>query len=147
MDTQLNIPDKLISDIADWLNCGHTVYLNPVTLEIETMVSSKHEWHDSFGDTHELIEEIEQKVDSWDEVITFEIPESWESFKIMEDFANSLPVKSRTKSALSHALSGRKPFAHFNAIIHQDPEREEWFAFRHSALEDRVREELECHRL
>ena len=98
------------------------------------------------GDAHELIEEIEQKIDSWGEVVIFEIPESWESFKIMEDFADSLPVKSRTKSALFRALSGRKPFAHFNAIIHQAPERAEWFVFRQSALEDRVREELESHK-
>ena len=144
MDTERNIPDKLISEIADYLSCGQTVYLNPVSLEIEYALSSRHEWYELSSDAQDLLDEIEQKISSWDEVVTFEIPESWESFKIMENFANSLPERSQTKAALFRALSGRKPFAHFNAIIHQAPEREEWFAFRQSALEDRVCQQLAC---
>jgi hypothetical protein len=44
---------------------------------------------------------------------------------------------------LSNALSGRKPFRHFNHLIHQSDEREAWFAFRQKCLENYAAEILE----
>ncbi|HEY5392992.1 MAG TPA: hypothetical protein VIJ57_12790 [Hanamia sp.] len=55
----------------------------------------------------------------------------------MESFVDSLP-ESRIRVMLSNALSGRKPFRHFNHIIHQSDEREAWFAFRQRCLKNYV---------
>ena len=55
----------------------------------------------------------------------------------MEQFVATLP-ESRISSMLSEALSERKPFRHFNHIIHQSDEREAWFAFRQKCLENYV---------
>lgn len=59
----------------------------------------------------------------------------------MEQFVNSLS-EGRIYKRLSDALSGRKPFANFNNIIHQSDERENWFAFRQSCLERYVTEAI-----
>ena len=59
----------------------------------------------------------------------------------MEKFVGTLP-ESRLSKMLSEALSGRKPFRHFNNIIHQSAERESWFAFRQKCLENYVAEIL-----
>ncbi|HEY5464247.1 MAG TPA: hypothetical protein VIJ95_13385 [Hanamia sp.] len=64
-------------------------------------------------------------------------PESEVSFSFMESFVDSLP-ESRIRVMLSDALSGRKPFRHFNHIIHQSDEREAWFTFRQRCLKNYV---------
>jgi hypothetical protein len=68
--------------------------------------------------------------------------ESHESFRIMEDFAASLP-DSAIKSRLFDALSRNKPFRHFKDIVHSDPAlRDRWFQFRDEAHEQYLREWL-----
>ena len=73
----------------------------------------------------------------WEQTITINPPESEVSFSFMESFVDSLP-ESRIRVMLSDALSGRKPFRHFNHIIHQSSEREAWFAFRQRCLKNYV---------
>jgi hypothetical protein len=78
----------------------------------------------------------------WKQTVTISPPESQESFSFMERFVNTLPQSSLSKM-LSNALSGRKPFGHFNYLIHQSDEREAWFAFRQKCLEAYAAEILE----
>ena len=59
--------------------------------------------------------------------------QSRESFRIMRDFAESLP-ESAVKSRLLEALSRNKPFFRFKDIVHSDLAlRDRWFAFRDDA--------------
>ncbi len=60
--------------------------------------------------------------------------DSHESFRIMENFAASLP-ESKMKDDLFDALSRNKPFRRFKDVIHRDLTlRDSWFAFREDAL-------------
>lgn len=57
-----------------------------------------------------------------------------ESFRIMEDFAASLP-ESAIKTRLIEALSCNKPFGRFKNIVHSDfALRGQWFIFRDDAF-------------
>ena len=68
---------------------------------------------------------------------------SRESFRIMEDFAASLP-ESRLKSRLLEALSRNKPFFRFKDVLHSEGSmRDQWFAFRDDAHARYAREWLE----
>jgi hypothetical protein len=55
--------------------------------------------------------------------------DSQEMFAIMENFANTVTDRS-LRSSLILALSGKKPFRAFNALIHPSAAREAWFCFR-----------------
>jgi len=60
--------------------------------------------------------------------------DSHESFRIMENFAASLP-ESKMKDALFDALSRNKPFRRYKDVVQRDLTlRDRWFAFREDAL-------------
>ncbi len=60
--------------------------------------------------------------------------ESWESFKIMEEFVETV-VNDVIKNRLKSALSRKKPFRNFKDEIHHLPEvSEEWFSFHDEAM-------------
>jgi hypothetical protein len=147
------IPERyasLVKDAADSLSVGMVCYINAATLEkvdvpqsiIDTMI-----WDEEDDDDDEEEEDNPfyadlKRIDrDWEQTITITPPESRESFSFMEQFVNRLPESSISKM-LSETLSGRKPFRHFNSIIHQSDERENWFAFRQKCLENYVAEIL-----
>lgn len=88
--------------------------------------------HADFDDTAKLRERIE--ADLGERYRRIEPLESHESFRIMEDFAASLP-ESPLRSRLLDALSRNKPFRRFREVVHSDLAlRAQWFAFRDDAL-------------
>jgi hypothetical protein len=55
--------------------------------------------------------------------------DSHESFRVMDDFANSLPLGT-PRSKLREALSGNKPFRRFKDALYQFPQlRDQWHHF------------------
>lgn len=97
--------------------------------------------HDDFDDAAELRERIDAGLG--ERYRSIEPLEAHESFRIMEDFAASLP-ESRLKTRLFDALSRHKPFRHFRDIVHADLAlRDQWFAFRDDALAQHARDWLE----
>ncbi len=132
----LVIPEKhrkAVAEIADNIQCGFICQVNKKTVEI---VSIRRE--NIYGS--EYYEEEEEDLaenTNWDDIITISPPESHESFRIMENFVLSLDP-GRLKQQLASALQRNKPFAGFNGIIHNSPEKEEWFSFRKHALEQHV---------
>lgn len=97
--------------------------------------------HDDFDDAEEIRERID--ADLGERYRSIEPLESHESFRIMENFAASLP-ESRLKTRLFDALARHKPFRHFRDIIHADLAlRDRWFAFRDDALAQHARDWLE----
>jgi hypothetical protein len=138
--------------MADRLSAGLVCYLNPATLEIidipqaiaDTMMFEEDEEDEEENEEDEddpSYADIKRIHRDWEQMITISPPESNESFSFMEQFVDTLP-DSRLSKMLSEALSGRKPFRHFNSIIHQSDEREAWFAFRQKCLENYVAEIL-----
>lgn len=70
--------------------------------------------------------------------------DSHESFRIMEDFAASLP-ESPLRSCVFEALSRNKPFRRFKDVVHSDlAVRTQWFAFHDEALARYARDWLEA---
>ena len=78
-----------------------------------------------------------------DDYIEIQRMNSTESFKIMEDFANS--VKDNwVSSRLREALEGKKPFAHFSHCIHNMPDyhKKAWFSFKQERMAKFIQEQL-----
>lgn len=142
------IPEQyasLVKDTADSLSADLVCYINPATLEkieiprsvIDTLIFDEEDTDDD-GEEEDIFYADLKRIDrDWEQTITINPPESSESFSFMEQFVATLP-ESRISSMLSEALSERKPFRHFNHIIHQSDEREAWFAFRQKCLENYV---------
>lgn len=145
----ISIPERfipLVKDTADSLSAGLVCYINPDTLEKidipksvnDTLIFDEEDEEDEDAEEEDpFYEDLKRINKDWKQTITINPPESGESFSFMEQFVSTLP-ESRLSKMLSEALSGRKPFRHFNNIIHQSVERESWFAFRQKCLENYV---------
>ena len=106
----------------DGIQIGH--FLDTTTGEIIPLCSE-------YDDYEELSERIE--ADLGERYRRIEPLGSRESFRIMEDFASTLP-ESSLKSRLAEALSRNKPFSRFKDVLHSDRIlRDHWFAFRDDA--------------
>lgn len=149
-DEAITVPKQylqLVKDAADSLSAGMVCYINPATLEkmdiprsvVDSLLWDFEEPTDSDeGDEDNLFyADLKRIRQEWENTITIEPPESSESFSFMEQFVYTLQ-DGRLKKMLTNALSGRKPFSHFNSIIHQSEKRNEWFAFRQQCLENYV---------
>lgn len=148
------IPERyasLVKDTADSLSAGLVCYINPTTLEkidipqsiIDTMMFDEED-EDENDDVEEgdlFYADLKRINRDWEQTITINPPESGVSFSFMERFVDTLH-ESHIRKILTESLSGRKPFRHFNHIIHQSDEREAWFAFRQKCLENYVGEIL-----
>lgn len=77
----------------------------------------------------------------WTHALSVGPPETHDAFRFTEQFVHALS-DGNLKQALHNALQRPKPFRHFNAIIHQSPQRESWFAFRQKCLEGYVFQEI-----
>lgn len=129
---------KVIEEVAQNLDAAHDfdIYLNLDTGETELLPSFSNGYCDW---SEEMLEEIEDTVDSWEHVYKFEPLESFESFRIMERFVlYGVKEGSRLQRQLENAIRAKHPFRNFNAIIHNCSAREDWFSFKQEALEQHV---------
>lgn len=60
-------------------------------------------------------------------------------FRIMEDFANSLP-EGQKKEKLLMSLRYRKPFSSFKQTLAYTNQRENWFAFKEKQMQEIIEE-------
>jgi len=121
-DCKLQIDEKyrpIVKEIAEYLEMGHIVFVNPETLEIDSIPKN-------YDPMMTGVEFDYDKVENWIEI---EPLESHESFEVMESFVESLP-DGKEKNKLADAICGYKPFANFNRLIHNSEERENWFKHR-----------------
>ena len=84
----VEIPEKIIGEIAEWLDCGMVCFLNPETGKVETTLGPSYDDYYAMDEDEEdsLEAEALSRIDSWERVVRIDPPESWESFQIMEDF-------------------------------------------------------------
>ena len=137
-------PDQnIINEIAQQLDCGNECYFNQKTKELicipnaDLMAMGDEEYYkEVFKDDLEKVKS--QKKD----LIKFEVLESFESYKIMEDFKNQIN-DNYFKEKLNEALNRRKPFQNFKYLIDNSDYREDWFEFKHKELEKIVLETIE----
>jgi hypothetical protein len=129
-DYKLEILEKyrtVVKTIAENIEMGFVSYVNLETLEIDATVTDE-----EYRETEDFYQ-----FPKWEDKIEIEPLESRESFEIMENFVNYLPA-CKEKNRLSDAISGYKPFANFNRLIHDSDYRENWFEFRTKLLEKYV---------
>ena len=122
-DCKLQIDEKyrpVVKEIAEYLEMGRIVFVNPETFEIENL---SNDYDPIVTDDFEFDYD---KVEGWIEI---EPLESHKSYEIMESFVESLP-EGKEKNRLADAIEGYKPFANFNRLIHNSDERENWFKHR-----------------
>ena len=140
----MNKPDqKIINEIAQELDCGNECYFNQKTNELiclpnaDLMAEAGEDYYkEMFQDDFKKIKS--QKKD----LIKFEVLESFESYKIMEDFKNQIEDKDLEKN-LDQVLNRRKPFQNFKNLIDNSDYREQWFEFKQKEIEKIVLETIE----
>lgn len=132
-------PKELIKRIAEEIDMGMICFINTDTLEVESVLG---ESYNAYGDD-DYYQEVYDKIDSWKNFIRIEPPQSWQSFKIMEDFIETcISEDNSVKKRLLNAISKRKPFQNFKFIIDDSQYRQCWFDFKQSKLEQFVLEQL-----
>lgn len=132
---------NIIKEIAQELDCGNDCYYNPKTNEIVTIpnfgkISDEDDFLNAFAT------ELNKVTKNKAEFIKIEVLESFESFKIMEQFIQQLSDKN-FQSEMENVLANKKPFQNFKHIIDHSDFRQNWFDFKQSELEKRVENQLE----
>ena len=130
--------NKVVQEIAGNIDAGLVCYLNLDTLEIKECIREMLDDPEMYAEDYGLTpEEVESKHDQWEHCVEFEPLQSFESFKIMEQFVDN--VKNvKLKYQLERALNNRRPFAHFKNLIDSSDYRQDWFDFKQKWLESYV---------
>jgi len=121
-DCKLQIDVKyrpVVKEIAEYLEMGHVVFVNPETLEIDSVPK----------DYDPLVTGIEYNYDKIENWIEIEPLESHDSYEVMASFVENLPA-GKEKEKFANAIERHKPFANFNHLIRNSKERENWFEYR-----------------
>ena len=139
-------PDEnIINEIAQQLDCGNDCYYNSKTKELisipnaDLLASGDTEYHMQF-----FKEDIDRINRQKKDLIKFEVLQSFQSFKIMENFAYQV-TETNLREKLSHVLFKGKPFRNFKYLIDNSEYREEWFAFKQKEMEKIVKETMEFY--
>lgn len=135
----IKIPDEIIKEIAEELDCGMLCYYNTKKNELYTII----DYDTAYGDT-ELWEDVQKEIDeNISDCILFEKMESHEAFEVMADFTQSLD-NLILQEQLLNALNNRKPFQNFKWRIDNSGEyRQQWFDFKNSRYIEYVKEQIE----
>jgi hypothetical protein len=135
-DEQIN---RIIHDLAEMIDCGLVCFLNPETME---HLDVPQDVFDS-GDNKEFYEDDLNKIDTeWPSFIRIEPLDSFQGFRIMEDFTDEIIPIGKFKGQLLNVLSRKKPFANFKWLVEGSKYREKWFQFKIERKEEYVREIL-----
>jgi hypothetical protein len=142
---QIELPEKYqnaIKDIAESIDSGLVCFLNLDTAETEDfpkeMLDNPEELEAMTGVS---FESLNFKHTGWENCVSFDPLESFESFDIMRQFTDSLEDKW-LKDKLINALNNKKPFAHFKAIIDNSDYRQNWVDFKKQFMGNYVKELL-----
>jgi len=135
----MKLSSKQISEIAQELEAGMKVYVNKETLEIKSIL----DWEDSYSITGIWDEDLKDIEENWSSWLIIEKLESWEAFKIMQEFAEAIDDE-KLSNELTKILGRKSPFANFKTEIESSPYRQKWFDFRLKKYEDYVRELIEA---
>jgi len=140
----IKLTDIQIKEIADELDSGMLCYFNVKSHELLTTINM-----DRFGGMgdDELWQDAQDKIDEqWSDLVEIVAMESHDSFRVMENFTESLDDKE-LQDRLFFALRGPNPFRNFKYIIDNAGDyRQKWFDYQAQQyvawVEDQVNEEL-----
>lgn len=129
-----------VREIAENLDCGLDCYYKPEHDELLAIPNSMRH-HDPEQFEEAFASDLEKIRLQPKDYIYFEVLPSFESFSIMERFANGLSDKALSLK-LTQCLHNRKPFQHFKNTIDRSPYQQDWFDFRQKELETIVEKQL-----
>jgi hypothetical protein len=131
--------EDLFADIADLLDSGEKIYLHKVTQEILSHPDPQR-WDDA--ETDFLMDQVLEKVvlDPHN-YITLDPPDARESFRLMEEFAFTVPDQ-RQQMRLIDALKGKKPFRLFRQVVEDCELEDAWYDYKIAQLKEWVKEQL-----
>ena len=139
----MKLSHKILNEIADYMEAGFKCFVHKKTHEIIAIPDeNRFPGADINDEENGWVDDL-HKINGNADYIEIDSMESSDSFRVMEDFAVSLP-KGATKIRLLTALEGHKPFANFNHQIHNaGEEKEQWFKFRREQEIEWLKNELE----
>jgi hypothetical protein len=135
----INLSKDQIKEIADQLDCGNRCYINKEACEIKTTP----DFNDGFADEELWADILVELEENWDKYIEIEKMESYESFDLMADFAESVD-SGELRDSLINALNRKHPFQNFKWVIdNSGPYRLRWFDFKTQKLINWVENKLD----
>jgi hypothetical protein len=132
------LTEEQVKEITSELEIGMICFYHRPTGAIE----SHPDPNDAYFEAEPWQEVIDKIEADWDNYITFEKMNSREAFRVMENFADSIPDIGDRSKALER-LARRKPFGQFKDYIESSPFRQDWFDFRTQAYIEFVKEQVE----
>jgi hypothetical protein len=131
---------ELIKEIAEQLDCGFRCFIHKANFEI---ISVPDENSHAGMDMEAWAEDLDKVEENFTDYLVIDPPESSDSFRMMEDFVETLPESESLRSVLINALNQHKPFSHFKSVIdNSGAYRQQWFHFKARKLEKWVEENL-----
>lgn len=135
-----NLKQNIIREIAQELDCGNDCFYHLKTNEIIAIPNFLEVPDDE--EVKEMLRKDFEKINRNNSgFIKIEIPKSFQSFKIMERFAEQLNDQN-FKLKLQVVLGNIKPFQNFKNTIDQSEFRQSWFDFKQKELEKMVENQL-----
>jgi hypothetical protein len=131
------LTQEQIKEVAEMLEIGFTAYWNKKTNELLFIGESANDLDEGFQ------EDLKKLKDGRKDYIEIPRLESWESFKIMEQFVDELPDSLELKNELIVCLNQKHPFKHFKFAIDDSGDyREKWFDFKSEWMQNYVKDIL-----
>jgi len=134
----MKLNDRQIKEIAELLDSGMTCFYHRPTGKID--------YHPDINDPYfdpepwqDTMNKIKSDRDNYERFVKME---SYEGFRVMENFAHSLSDED-FKIKLLNALSKRKPFQNFKDLIDRSDCRQDWFDFKYRAYINYVKQQIE----
>jgi hypothetical protein len=135
------IPEKYVSllpKIAEAIDSDWVCILYGDTLELKTISQEEYYYPSNSDEFFELISRVDDNIFSFSDMFTFEPLLDYERELIMEDFATDLRDEP-LRGNLFAAFDTKNPIKHFNDIVLQSVEKQNWIAFKQKWIEEHVR--------
>ena len=131
--------EEQINEIAEYLDCGLRCFIHK---ENNTIVAIPDTINNPDSDSEEWDEAMEEIDNNFFSYVEVNKMDSHESFKIMEDFIETIDNR-KLQEKLARALNKPRPFRNFKfEVDNSGPYREEWFSFKKQQLIEWVKGQL-----
>ena len=128
-----------------YFDVGEAIAMNNTRslINLETLQVEFHLDKDSYDVTG--VEEMDEEIlEDSQKYLLVETIGSREAFTVMEEFVQTVKDK-QMQQRLTNAINGKKPFAHFNHLVHTTDVRERWFEFKGKAYAEMAKAWIEHH--
>ncbi len=132
--------EKIIEEIADYLDSGLICYLHLKTHEIEVVLDFDSWEYSDEEPWQEIIEKIDNNLNDY---LEFSTMSSNESFRVMEDFAETVE-DDIVRNKLFRALGANKPFRLFKWEVESSNWlRDRWHEYKNKRYIEFVKKQID----